>query len=78
MKKMGLASLAVTLISLLSAQQTAIQDPLVGTWRVVTLKATSEGKVSYPVGDPVAGLRRHHWIWLLFVDSTRKPQPHRR
>jgi hypothetical protein len=49
MKKMGLASLAVTLISLLSAQQTAIQDPLVGTWRVVTLKATSEGKVSYPV-----------------------------
>jgi hypothetical protein len=28
-----------------------IRDQLVGTWKVVTLKTTSGGKVTYPLGD---------------------------
>jgi hypothetical protein len=76
MNKMLLATVAVTLVAMPSfAQHTTSQDQIVGTWKVVSLKATSEGKVSYPLGDQVAGyvsITRDR-IWLLFVDSTRKP-----
>jgi hypothetical protein len=76
MNKMLLAAVAVALVAVSSfAQQTTINDQLVGTWKVVTLKATSEGKLSYPLGDQVAGYVSitSDRIWLLFVDSTRKP-----
>ena len=76
MNKMLLASVAVALVAVPSfAQHTTSQDQLVGTWKVVTLKATSEGKVSHPLGDQVAGYVSitPDRIWLLFVDSTRKP-----
>ena len=76
MNKMLLATVAIALAAVSSfAQQATTDKQLVGTWRVVTLKATSEGRVSYPLGDQVGGyvsitpVR----IWLLFVDSTRKP-----
>jgi hypothetical protein len=46
----------------------------VGTWKVVTLKATSGDKVNYPLGEKPEGYititpKR---MWLLFVDGTRK------
>jgi hypothetical protein len=46
----------------------------VGTWKVITLKATSGDKVSYPLGEQVAGYVSitPDRIWLMFVDSTRK------
>lgn len=75
MNKMLLSTLAVALVVVQSfAQQTTTQDQIVGTWKVITLKATSEGKVSYPLGDQVAGYVSvtPDRIWLLFVDSTRK------
>jgi Lipocalin-like domain len=56
------------------AQQATTKDQLLGTWRVVTLKATSGDKVSYPLGEQVAGyvtITRDR-LWLIFVDSTRK------
>lgn len=75
MNRMLLAALGVILVAVLScAQQTRTKYDLVGTWKVVTLKATSEGKVAYPLGDQVAGYVSitSDRIWLLFVDSTRK------
>ena len=49
-------------------------DQLVGTWKVVTLKATSGGKVSHPLGDNPEGFvtMTRSRIWLLFVDPARK------
>lgn len=77
MKKLLVTAVAVALVAAPSfAQQTETQDDLLGTWKVVTLKATSEGKVSYPLGEQVAGYVGigSDRIWVLFVDSTRKPQ----
>lgn len=76
MNKLLSAALAFTLVAPPSfAQQTETQDDLLGTWKVVTLKATSDGKVSYPLGDQVAGYVgiAPDRIWVLLVDSTRKP-----
>jgi hypothetical protein len=76
MNKMLLTIVAVALFAVPSfAQQTTTKDQLVGTWKVVTLKATSDGKVTHPLGDQVAGYVSitPDRLWLLFVDSTRKP-----
>jgi len=76
MNRMMLTIVAVALVAVPSfAQDTTIKDQLFGTWKVVTLKATSEGKVTQPLGDQVAGYVSitPSRIWLLFVDSTRKP-----
>jgi lipocalin-like protein len=56
------------------AQQATTKDQLIGTWKVVTLKATSGDKVSHPLGEQVAGYVSFtpDRMWLLFVDSTRK------
>jgi hypothetical protein len=58
----------------LYAQQQTTKDQLVGTWKVLNLKAVSDDKVSYPLGDQVTGYvtMTPERIWLLFVDSTRK------
>src|SRR6202035_186490 len=75
MNKMLLATVAVALVAVPSFAQHTSKDQIVGTWKVVILKVTSEGKVSSPLGDQVAGyvsITRDR-IWLLFVDSTRKP-----
>ncbi len=39
------------------AQQAITEDQLVGSWRVLSLKATTGDKVSYPLGKQVAELR---------------------
>jgi lipocalin-like protein len=57
------------------AQETTTKDQLIGSWKVLTLKATTGDKVAYPLGEQVAGFVTitADRIWLLFVDSRRKP-----
>ena len=47
---------------------------LIGSWRVLNLKATTGDKVAYPLGEQVAGYVTitPTRFWLLFVDATRK------
>ena len=56
------------------AETPILKDQLIGTWKVVQLKATSAGKVSNPLGEQPAGYVSitPTRIWLIFVDSTRK------
>jgi hypothetical protein len=56
------------------AQQTTTKDQLIGSWKVLGLKATTGDKVSYPLGEQVAGYVTitPTRFWLLFVDGTRK------
>jgi hypothetical protein len=56
-----------------SAQQTT-KDQLVGSWKVMSLKATTGDKVSHPLGEQPGGYVTitPDRLWLLFVDSTRK------
>jgi hypothetical protein len=56
------------------AQQTTTKDQLIGSWKVLNLKATIGDKVTYPLGEQVAGYVTitPTRIWLLFVDATRK------
>jgi hypothetical protein len=56
------------------AQQATTKDQLIGSWKVLGLKATTGDRISYPLREQVAG---HVTItptrfWLLFVDATRK------
>jgi hypothetical protein len=76
MKKLLLA----TIIALAAAwgpshaQQTITKDQLIGSWKVLNLKATTGDKVAYPLGEQVAGYVTitPTRFWLLFVDATRK------
>jgi hypothetical protein len=56
------------------AQQTITKDQLIGSWKVLNLKATTGDKVTYPLGEQVAGYVTvtPTRFWLLFVDATRK------
>jgi hypothetical protein len=56
------------------AQQTISTDQLIGSWKVLSLKATTGDKVKYPLGKQLAGYVTitPTRFWLLFVDSTRK------
>ena len=56
------------------AQQTTTKDQLIGSWKVLSLKATTGDRVSYPLGAQVAGYVTitPTRFWLLFVDATRK------
>jgi Lipocalin-like domain len=58
----------------LFAQQTTTKDQLIGSWKVLNLKATTGDKVTYPLGEQVAGYVTitPTRFWLLFVDATRK------
>lgn len=51
------------------------KEQLIGSWRVLSLKATTEGNVAYPLGEQVAGYVTitATRFWLLFVDARRKP-----
>jgi len=76
MKKMLLATIiAVTIAAGPShAQQTTTKDQLIGSWKVLNLKATTGDKVVHPLGEQVAGYVTitPTRFWLLFVDATRK------
>jgi hypothetical protein len=75
MKKILLAIIAVTAAAGTSrAQQATTKDQLIGSWKVLNLKATTGDKVTYPLGEQVAGYVTitPTRFWLLFVDATRK------
>ena len=77
MSKVLLAIAAFALASAAApsyAQQATTGDQLIGSWKVLSLKATTGDKVSYPLGEQVAGYVSitADRFWLLFVDSTRK------
>jgi hypothetical protein len=50
------------------------KDQLVGTWQVVSFKATTGDKVGYPVGENPSGNIGFAptRVWVMLVDSTRK------
>jgi Lipocalin-like domain len=56
------------------AQQVTTKDQLIGSWKVLSLKATTGDKVAYPLGERVAGYVTitPTRFWLLFFDATRK------
>lgn len=56
------------------AQQTTTKDRIIGDWKVLNLKSTTEDRVTYPLGEHVAGYVTNTptRFWLLFVDGTRK------
>jgi len=77
MRYLTLAIAAVTFIGAvapLGAQQATTKEQLIGSWNVLSLKATTGNNVAYPLGEKVAGYVTitSDRIWLLFVDSTRK------
>ena len=75
MKKLVPATvLAVALSSTSHAQQSIAKDTLLGSWKVLSLKATVGDKTTLPLGEKVDGYVTitPSRIWLLFVDSTRK------
>ncbi len=61
-------------IGTLEAQQVTTKDQLIGTWQLVSFKATSGDKTSYPLGEHPGGYSGYTptRFWLMFVDSTRK------
>jgi hypothetical protein len=77
MNKVLLAIAAIALISSTapsSAQQATTKDQLIGSWKVISLKATTWDKVAYPLGEQVTGYVTitPTRFWLLFVDARRK------
>src|SRR5437773_459932 len=56
------------------AQQMTTKEQLIGSWKVLSLKATTGDKVAYPLGEQVSGYVTitPTRFWLLFVDATRK------
>ena len=58
MNKILLATATFALVAAappLYAQQATTKDQLIGSWKVLNLKATTGDKVTYPLGEQVAG-----------------------
>jgi len=74
MNKMLLAFALLVAAAPSYAQQATSKEQLIGTWKVLTLKAITTDKVSYPLGEQPDGYVTitPERMWLLFVDSTRK------
>jgi hypothetical protein len=77
MNKVLLATAAFALVAAAVpsyAQQATTKDQLIGSWKVLSLKATTGDRVSYPLGEQVLGYVTitSTRFWLLFVDATRK------
>jgi len=69
-----LSALLIGLAAPSNAQQATTKEQLIGTWKFLSLKATTGNNVSYPFGEKVAGYVTitSDRIWVLAVDSTRK------
>jgi Lipocalin-like domain len=77
MNKTLLTTVIVALIAAVDtshAQQVTSKDQLIGSWKALSLKATTGDQVIYPLGQHVAGYVTitPDRFWLLFFDSTRK------
>jgi hypothetical protein len=70
---LAVASIALFAGTAPSYAEPAARDQLIGSWKVVSLKATIGDKVSYPLGPKVTGYMgiTPDRVWLLFIDSTR-------
>lgn len=68
------ASALIAAMTSLHAQQTTTRDQLIGSWKVLSLKAIIGDKVIYPLGEKVAGYVTitPTRFWLLFFDAMRK------
>ena len=68
----ALGTIAVSASS--KAQQEMTKDQLVGTWQLVSFKATSGNQVSYPLGEHPGGYIGFspNRLWVMLVDTTRK------
>jgi hypothetical protein len=64
----------VALVAPSYGQEATTKGQIIGSWKVLSLKATTGNKVSYPLGEDVGGYVTitSDRIWLLFVDGTRK------
>jgi hypothetical protein len=56
------------------AEQEMTKDKLVGTWKVISFKATTGNQVTYPLGERPGGLIAYtpSRIWVMLIDSDRK------
>jgi hypothetical protein len=55
------------------AQQVTTRDQIIGTWKVISLRGLTPGRVEYPLGERPRGYVTvtPTRMWLLFVDSRR-------
>jgi hypothetical protein len=63
----------IVLAALAQAQTATTKDQLEGTWRLESFRATSGGKVSYPLGEKPGGFIgfASSRYWVVIVDSGR-------
>jgi hypothetical protein len=68
----GFATAALFAGSVLA--QSSAQEQLIGSWKVVSIKATVGDKISYPFGERPSGFVgiAPDRVWVMVVDSTRK------
>ena len=65
-----LVTVAITVVSSVMpsyAQQTMTKEQLIGSWKVLSLKATTGDKVAYPLGEQVVRLRYHYHHAILAI-----------
>ena len=76
MRKLIFAGAAIALIAAWAAhaQPATNADRILGTWKVESLKVTSGGEVSYPLGEHPSGFvtMTPERMWLLFVELGAK------
>jgi lipocalin-like protein len=77
--RVGILAAIVTLVTIASsapsqAQQETTKDQLLGTWRLLSFKAMTGDKVSYPLGEHPGGLAgvTPSRMWIMLVDLDRK------
>ena len=69
-----LAAAALSCLAMVApsyGQQATTRDQIIGSWKVLSLKATTGNKLSYPLEEKVEGYVTitSGRIWLLFVDG---------
>lgn len=79
MRHLGISSFAMILALGTSAvaaqaQSQMTRDKLLGTWRLVSWKTTTNGHVAYPLGDHPGGFAEYtpKRVFFMLVDPNRK------
>jgi hypothetical protein len=76
LRKLIFVGTAIALIaaSAVHSQPATNKDQILGTWKAETLKVTSGGEVTYPMGQHPGGFVTitPERMWLIYVDSARK------
>jgi hypothetical protein len=68
------AAIALVAASAVRSQPATNKDQILGTWQAETLKVTSGGEVTHPLGEHPGGFVTitPERMWLIYVDSARK------